>query len=260
MATEREQRIFQVSQVSKSYTGRVALAPISFEVRATESIAVVGPSGSGKTTLLHLLAGVVQPDEGSIALNGFRLATLKPGRELSSLVGVIHQQYDLVPHLSVMHNVLAGRLGRWGLLRSLVSLGWPQDGWIAARALERVGLADRLHERASRLSGGEQQRVAIARLLVQDPRIIIADEPVASLDPTRAKDLLRLLAQIARESEKTLIASIHSVELARQFFDRLIGLRNGMLEFDLPVDAVTSAMFTELYELEGLEGEGVGED
>ena len=260
MAAERGQRIFQVSRVSKSYPGRVALAPLSFEVRATESIAVVGPSGSGKTTLLHLLAGVVQPDEGSIALNGFELATLKPGRELSSLVGVIHQQYDLVPHLSVMHNVLAGRLGRWGLLRALVSLAWPQHGWVAARALERVGLADRLHERASRLSGGEQQRVAIARLLVQDPRIIIADEPVASLDPTRAEDLLRLLAQITRESEKTFIASIHSVELARQFFDRLIGLRNGVLEFDLPVGAVTGAMFTKLYELEGLEGEGVDED
>ena len=250
MAAQSGHRILRVSSVSKSYPGRVALAPLSFEVKATESIAVVGPSGSGKTTLLHLLAGVLQPDEGSIALNGSRLAALKPGRELASLVGVIHQQYDLVPHLSVIHNVLAGRLGRWGLARSLVSLAWPRDAWIAEQALERVGLADRLHERAARLSGGEQQRVAIARLLVQDPRIIIADEPVASLDPTRATDLLSLMAQIARESEKTLIASIHSIELARKFFGRLIGLRNGTLEFDLPAEDVTSAMFTGLYELE----------
>lgn len=250
MVVQSGQRILRVNGISKSYRGRIALASISFEIDATESIAVVGPSGSGKTTLLHLLAGIIQPDEGSIALNDIALAALKPGRELASLVGVIHQQYDLVPHLSVIHNVLAGCLGRWGLLQSLVSLVWPRDVWVAEWALERVGLTDRIQERASRLSGGEQQRVAIARLLVQDPRIIIADEPVASLDPTRATDLLNLLVQIARESEKTLIASIHSIELARQFFDRLIGLKNGNVEFDLPAEDVTSAMFTGLYELE----------
>jgi phosphonate transport system ATP-binding protein len=207
--------------------------------------------------LLHLLAGVIQPDSGSIALNGCVLSDMKPGRELSSLVGVIHQQYDLVPHLSVLHNVLAGRLGQWGILRSLVSLVSPRDRILAAHALEQVGLTDRIHERASRLSGGEQQRVAIARLLVQDPKVIIADEPVASLDPARAADLIRLLARIARDSDKTLISSIHSIDLAREYFDRVIGLRNGELQFDVPVDSVSSELLAELYDLEGLEREGV---
>ena len=126
--------------------------------------------------------------------------------------------------------------------------------------MEQVGLVDRIFERASRLSGGEQQRVAIARLLVQDPKVIIADEPVASLDPARAAELIRLLARIARESEKTFISSIHSIDLAREYFDRVIGLRNGELQFDLPVESVSSELLAELYDLEGLESEGVAQD
>ena len=259
-AANGHQRIFRLDRVTKSYPGRQALSPTSLEISVGESVAVVGPSGSGKTTLLHLLAGVIRPDSGDIALNGHKLSEMKPGRELSSLVGVIHQQYDLVPHLSVLHNVLAGRLGQWGILRSLVSLVSPRDRRLAVRALEQVGLVDRIYERASRLSGGEQQRVAIARLLVQDPKVIIADEPVASLDPARAAELIRLLARIARESEKTFISSIHSIDLAREYFDRVIGLRNGELQFDLPVESVSSELLAELYDLEGLESEGVAQD
>ena len=258
-AVNGHQRIFLLDQVTKSYPGRLALAAISLEVSVGESVAVVGPSGSGKTTLLHLLAGVIQPDSGDIALNGHKLSEMKPGRELSSLVGVIHQQYDLVPHLSVLHNVLAGRLGQWGILRSLISLVSPRERKLAEQALEQVGLVNRIHERASRLSGGEQQRIAIARLLVQDPKVIIADEPVASLDPARAADLVRLLARIARESEKTFISSIHSIDLAREYFERVIGLRNGELQFDLPVESVTPDLLAGLYKLEGLEGEGVAQ-
>ena len=147
----------------------MALYATSFEINVGEAVAIVGPSGSGKTTLLHLMGGVIQPDSGDIFLNDHRLSEMKPGRELSSLVGVIHQQYDLVPHLSVMHNVLAGRLGQWGILQSLMSLVSPKNQTLAVGALEQVGLVDRIRERTSRLSGGEQQRVAIARLLVQDP-------------------------------------------------------------------------------------------
>ncbi|MGH2541158.1 MAG: phosphonate ABC transporter ATP-binding protein, partial [Ardenticatenaceae bacterium] len=187
MAVSANGRLFQVESASKVYSAKVALAQVSLTINDGETVALVGPSGSGKTTLLHLLAGVIQPTEGHIALNGRFLSEMKPGRELSSLVGVIHQQFDLVPHLSVLNNVLAGRLGQWGMLKSLVSLVSPRDKHLAERALQRVGLSDKMYERASRLSGGEQQRVAIARLLVQDPRVIIADEPVSSLDPARAK-------------------------------------------------------------------------
>jgi phosphonate transport system ATP-binding protein len=254
------QRIFRLDQVTKAYTGRLALSATSLNILVGERVAVVGPSGSGKTTLLHLLAGVIQPDSGAIELNGHKLAEMKPGRELSSLVGVIHQQYDLVPHLSVLHNVLAGRLGQWGIFRSLISLISPRDRRLAVNALEQVGLGDRIHERALRLSGGEQQRVAIARLLVQNPKVIIADEPVASLDPARAADLIRHLARIARESEKTFISSIHSIDPAREYFDRVIGLRNGELQFDLPVSSVSPELLTGLYELEGLESGTVAQD
>ena len=166
--------------------------------------------------------------------------------------GVIHQQFDLVPGLSALQNVLAGRLGEWGLAKSVLSLLAPQDRDMGAAALRRVGVADRANLRASRLSGGEQQRVAIARLLVQDPRIILADEPVASLDPTRADEVLWLLVEATGETGKTLVASLHSVELAKKYMGRLIGLRNGALQFDLPTAAVTDAMLQALYAAEGL--------
>ncbi len=252
-----ERAIYEVRQIAKSYNGRYALAPTSVEISPGEKVAIVGPSGSGKTTLLHILSGVTQPDSGDVKLKGNSLSELRPGRKLARLVGVIHQQYDLVPQLSVLHNVLAGRLGQWSTLRSLVSLVWPQERNAAIQALERVGIAEKSGERTSHLSGGEQQRVAIARLLLQDPEIIVADEPVSSLDPARADDLMGMLAGIADDSGKTLIASIHSMELARRYFDRIIGLRNGDFQFDLPIDWLAEVMLEELYELEGLQDESI---
>ena len=258
MATQTGERaVYEVHQIAKSYNGRYALSPTSIEISSGEKVAIVGPSGSGKTTLLHILSGIIQPDSGDVEFKGDSLSGLRPGRKLSRLVGVIHQQYDLVPHLSVLHNVLAGRLGQWSTLRSLVSLVWPQERNAAIKALERVGIAEKSNERTSHLSGGEQQRVAIARLLLQDPEVIVADEPVSSLDPARADDLMAMLAGVADDSGKTLIASIHSMELARTYFDRIIGLRNGEAQFDLPIDWLTEVMLEELYELEGLQDETI---
>ena len=236
--------------VGKAYADTVALAPLSLEVGRGERVAVLGPSGSGKTTLLHLVAGVVRPDAGAVTLSGRDLAGLRPGRELAALVGVIHQQLDLVPHLPVVHNVLAGRLGEWGLWRSLLSLVSARDRGLAVAAVERVGIADKLYERTSRLSGGEQQRVALARLLVQRPGIVVADEPVASLDPTRGDDIIRLLTGIVAESGDTLIGSLHSVDLARRYFTRAIGLRDGRLRFDVAMDELEDGTLRRLYDLE----------
>ena len=227
------------------------------DVDKGESVCLIGPSGSGKTTLLHMLAGVVLPDCGSVRIEGRDIADVRRGRELSQIVGVIHQQFDLVPHLSVVHNVLAGRLGQWSLFRSLVSLVSPRERHLAESALARVGLSEKLYERTSRLSGGEQQRVAIARILVQNPRVIVADEPVSSLDPARAQDVLALLTGIAREDGKTLIASVHSTDLATRYFGRVVGLRNGSVQFDLPARSVTGDMLDSLYDLEGLGSESV---
>ena len=245
--------MFLLEGVGKAYHRSIALAPLSMRIDAGERVAVLGPSGSGKTTLLHLLGGVIRPDQGAITIDTRPLADLGPGRELSGLVGVMHQQFDLVPHLAVVHNVLAGNLGRWGTLRSLVSLVSPRERHVAQDALDRLGIGDKLHARTSTLSGGEQQRVAMARLLVQTPKAILADEPVASLDPARAEDLIKLLTDVAGESGKTLVASIHSVGLARKYFRRAIGLRNGQVQFDSPVEDVTDDVLDRLYDIEGLD-------
>ena len=241
--------IVSLDRVGKKYGDTVALAPLSLEIEEGERVAVLGPSGSGKTTLLHLIGGIVQPDEGEVVLGGNRLAGMKSGQELAGLVGMMHQQLDLVPHLSVVHNVLAGRLGQWSLWRSLVSLVSVKEKDMVLSALERVGIPEKLHERTSHLSGGEQQRVAMARLLAQQSRVVLADEPVASLDPARAEDLMDLLTSIVSDSHKTLIASIHSTHLTRKFFSRAVGLRNGEMQFDLPVEKLTNEALSRLYNL-----------
>lgn len=244
-----------LEDVARAYDSFEVLRPLSLSVEKGETLAVLGPSGSGKTTLLSLMAGEVAPSQGRVYLDGVELASLRPGRELAARVGMIHQQFDLVPHLSTLQNVLAGRLGRWGFGRSLISLLWPLEREDAYGALERVGVRERASLRAAKLSGGEQQRVAIARLLMQDPAVILADEPVSSLDPARADEVLKLLLDAVHESQKTLIASVHAVDRARIYFDRLIGLRNGELQFDLPSSVVTDSMLDELYELGGLRAE-----
>lgn len=238
--------------VSRRYGETLAVNNVSLAVPSGQSVVLVGPSGAGKTTLLRLMAGAVKPDSGGVSLHGQDLAGLSPGRELAGLVGIVAQQYDLVANLSVLQNVLAGRLGSWGLWRSLMSLVAPREKPLAMQALTRVGIAERAYRRASQLSGGEQQRVAIARVLVQDPEVVLADEPVASLDPARAEDVLGLLTGVARESGKTLVASMHAVELAAKHFDRLVGVRDGCVQFDSTQDEVTPEMLDSLYELEGL--------
>ena len=235
--------------VSKSYSEFQALTPLSFAAQPGERVALAGPSGSGKTTLLYLLAGILQPDTGALSVAGRDLAQVKPGRELSELVGIVHQSYDLVPQLPVLHNVLAGRMGQWGFLRSALSLLWPQERRLAEAALERLGIGDKVWERTSHLSGGEQQRAAIARLMVQSPRVVLADEPVASLDPALADQMLRLLTALADDGERALVVSLHSPELIRRFCTRVIGLREGRLVFDLPAEAVTGATLDDLYHL-----------
>ncbi len=241
---------FAIEGLTKRYGERIALAPLTLTIERGEAIAIVGPSGSGKTTLLHLLAGSLHANGGEVRVLGDPIEAIRSRRALSQRVGVVHQQFDLVPGLSVMHNVLAGHLGRWGLARSLASLVWPRDVASASAALERVGLGERLRERTGRLSGGEQQRVALARLLVQRPHALLADEPVSSLDPARAEALVRLLVEMAREGEHTLVASLHSVQLALGHFDRIIALRAGELLFDRPAAEVAPEDLELLYALE----------
>ncbi len=240
---------------SMRYGQTTALAPLRLTVHRSERVAVIGPSGAGKTTLLRLIAGAVAPSTGAVELCGRDLARLRPGRDLARLVGMIAQQFDLVPNLSALHNVLAGRLGEWSFARSLLSLVWPQERRMAIEALDRVGVGHLAHQSAGRLSGGEQQRVAIARALVQNPSVVLADEPVASLDPARAREALGLLTTVTKEQGATLIASLHSVDLARESFDRIVGLRNGAVQFDSPTRDICDGMLDDLYEIEGLRSE-----
>lgn len=247
-----EQNIIEINQISKQFERKIALSSLSFTIKKGELIALIGPSGAGKTTLLNILAAILEADRGELLVDGKTLQQYANQKNRAKKIGMIRQQFDLVGQLAVIHNVLAGRLADWGFFKSLFSLFVPQEKQAALHALNRVGLADKLYERTANLSGGEQQRVALARLLMQKPEIILADEPVASLDPSRAEDILGMLTTLASEENQTVIASLHSVEYAKKYFTRLIALKDGQLFFDLPADSVTDEQLQELYQLKEL--------
>ena len=196
-----------------------------------EAVAIVGPSGAGKTTLLRLLNGTVRPTSGEVRVEGADLARLEAPalRRARSRVGFVHQDHSLVPNLRVSRNVIAGKLGSRSLFESLRSMTWPTrpDLERAHRLLERVGIPEKLFQRTDTLSGGQQQRVALARALFQEPVALLLDEPVASVDPERARSLMRLVMEIAAEERLTLIVSLHDLDIAREFFSRTVGMRAG---------------------------------
>jgi phosphonate transport system ATP-binding protein len=241
--------IMQLKNVCKSYGNTRALQPVNMEIIRGEKVALIGPSGAGKSTLLGIMSGAVGPDSGTYRLNTHDFISMNR-KQRSQNVGIIRQQYDLVEPLKVVHNVLAGRLGTWGLGKSLLSLMLPQDIESARKALSLVGIENKLHEKTSVLSGGEQQRVALARLLIQNPNVILADEPVASLDPARAEQILNILVDMTNDGRQTLIASLHSVELAQKYFTRIIGLRDGKILMDKPARELVADDFDTLYNLE----------
>ncbi len=208
---------------------------ISFDVAPGERVALVGPSGAGKTTLLRAINASV-PHSGEMSFVGERTRHVDKGalRNLRRRIAMISQKHDLVEPLRVYHNVMAGALGRWSNVRALRFLLWPHPEELgeAQAALARVGLAEKLRARASDLSGGQQQRVAIARALVQKPLLILADEPVASLDPKLTRQMLELLCGLAEDEGVGLICTLHQPDLARQFFPRILQMEAGRLVGD----------------------------
>lgn len=232
--------IYSLDQITKSYPTRDGLVSslngLTFEVRPGERVALIGPSGAGKTTLFRLLNATLRPTSGSLRFDGQDVGGMS-GRELRAMrrrIGTIYQQHHLVPSLTALENTLCGRLGYWSLLETMRSAVLPskRESERAMEALDAVGLADKHHSRADQLSGGQQQRLAIARVLMQDPDVILADEPFASLDPALTETVASLLVGIAPEDKQTLVVTLHDVELALRYFPRIVALRDGRMFFD----------------------------
>lgn len=242
----------EIQNISKHYKEMEALSSISINVKKGELIALIGPSGAGKTTLLNILANIIEPDIGNVLIDNISLKNYSDNKKFAKKVGIIRQQFDLISQLPVIHNVLIGHFSEWGIIKSLISLIFPQDKKSAENALSRIGLREKIYDKTSKLSGGEQQRIALARLLVQNPEIILADEPVSSLDPARAEDIMGMLTKLVKEENQTLITTLHSVEYAKKYFDRIIALRNGKIFFDLPSKDVTQHDLDNLYTIEEL--------
>lgn len=251
--------IYSLQSVSKFFLQRrepvQAIDGVTLQVRPGEQIALLGQSGAGKTTLFRLLNGTLRPTAGSVFFDGRDTASLNGSgiRAMRRRVGTIYQQHNLVPSLTALENTLCGALGRMSLLTTLRGILQPtkSDSELALRALELVGLADKRAARADELSGGQQQRLAAARVLMQSPDVILADEPTASLDPELAETMTSLLASLARDGRKTLIMAVHKVDLATRYFPRVVGLRAGGLSFDVPKSEVQGELLSSLYARDG---------
>ncbi len=241
--------VIRLLGAGRRFGSHEALCDLDLTVHAGERVAVLGTSGAGKSTLLALLNGSLEPTTGSMEIFGENPARLPTPRRrlLQRRIGSVSQELALIEQVRVVHNVNAGRLGRWGTARALASLVWPRSLDVVRDALDRVDLGWALHERTERLSGGERQRVAIARLLVQEPELVVADEPVSSLDPVRAAGILGLLGTSPTVS--TLVVSLHQPALAREHCTRVVGLRQGRIVLDRPAADVDDADLNDLYTL-----------
>jgi len=242
--------VIRFDNVSVRYpTGTLGLESIDLEIEEGSFVVVVGLSGAGKSTLVRTINGLVPTTSGTLTVGDRTVsgANKRQLRRLRAEVGMIFQSFNLVTRASVMNNVLVGRLHATSTLRSLVGAWKPADTELAFQALERVGIVEKAYTRASQLSGGQQQRVAIARVLAQEPRVILADEPVASLDPPTANQVMRDLRRINRELGITTVVNLHFLDLARAYGDRIIGMRQGRIVFDGTGAEADDAVFEEIY-------------
>ncbi len=253
--------MLKVEHLTKVYgTGTVALQDVSFEVEDGEFLVIIGLSGSGKSTLLRSINRLIEPTEGRILWNDVDITALDEAglRRIRREIGFVFQEFNLVERLPVLTNVLTGRLGYVPPWWSLFYYFPAQDRRRALDALEQVGLADRAHHRASELSGGQKQRVGIARALVQNPKMLLADEPVASLDPVLAHSIMGYLERLNQERGITILCSLHYLDLVQRYATRVIGLRNGRLVFEGTGDDIRHMTDEEFKQIYGEEAQRLG--
>lgn len=244
--------MLQIQGVSKRYSGKAAVDAVSVEIPTGGFIGVIGRSGAGKSTLLRMINRLTDPTDGRIMFDGVDVTALKGAdlRDWRQNCAMIFQQFNLVGRLDVLTNVLLGRLNHVGTLQAALKLWSAEDRAIALSALEQFDIAGLAAQRAESLSGGQQQRVAIARALVQEPKIILADEPIASLDPRNTRVVMDALQRINRHYGITVLCNLHSLDLAKSYCDRLIGMAQGRVVFDGAPEALTDAAARDLYGIE----------
>ena len=242
--------MLRVEHLTKTYpNGTQALKDVSFTVEDGQFLAVIGLSGSGKSTLLRCINRLIEPTSGKVFWNDIDV-TAAPSSELRAIrrqIGMVFQQFNLVKRSSVLTNVLSGRLGYISPMQSLVNYFSPEDRQRALRNLDRLGLADKAYVRADSLSGGQQQRVGIARALMQEPKLILADEPVASLDPVLSHSILKYLEQLNKEDGITVVCSLHFLDLVHRYATRAIALKDGQLVFEGLPQQIDDAQFKAIY-------------
>jgi phosphonate transport system ATP-binding protein len=247
--------IYSLKDITKTYQSRngpvPALDGLTFDVLPFERVALLGPSGAGKTTLFRLLNATLRPTSGKLSFdrNDVSAMSSRELRQMRRRIGTIYQQHQLVPSLSALENTLCGRLGSWSLLETVRNATRPtkRDTEQAMSALEAVDLANKHRARADELSGGQQQRLTIARVLMQDPDVILADEPFASLDPALTETIASLLLELVQNGKRTLVATMHDVDLALRYFPRVIALRRARILFDRTPSNVSREDLDALY-------------
>jgi len=247
---EGDPMLLRIQGLSKRYpTGDVALTAVDLEVPAGQVMALIGPSGAGKSTLIRCVNRLVEPTSGTVQLDGVEISSLGTTalRRARRRMGMIFQEYALVERLTVMENVLSGRLGYVGFWSSWFRRFPHADIEEAFRLLDRVGLAHMADKRADTLSGGQRQRVGIVRALMQDPQLLLVDEPTASLDPKTSRQIMRLIVELCDERGLAAIINIHDVALAQQFAKRIVGLRAGRIVFDDQAEALGGGQLTVIY-------------
>lgn len=250
--------MLEIKNLTKIYDGGVlALDDVSFDIPQGQFLAVIGLSGSGKSTLLRCINRLVEPTAGDIIWEGKNIATASDDelRTIRRRIGMVFQHFNLVYRSSVLTNVLSGRLGYINPMMSLFNRFPKRDIENAYKQMARVGITEKAHQRADELSGGQQQRVGIARAMMQNPAIILADEPVASLDPVLAHSIMQYLEKINKEDGVTVICSLHFLDLVHRYADRAVALNEGKLMFDGPPEEIDDEKFKDIY---GKEAERVG--